>query len=80
MSATKSMELNVQRRANATPSVKRGAVVQRGHPMAEYLTYREAASRVRRSTRTIKRWRRSGMPMTFDRRGRRVVAEGTLLA
>lgn len=44
------------------------------------LTYREAARRVKRSIRTIKRWRRGGMPMTFDQQGRRVVTEQTLLA
>ena len=47
--------------------------------MAEYLTYREAARRVRRSVRTIKRWRRAGLPMSFDEQGRRVVDERTLL-
>lgn len=47
------------------------------------LTYREAARRVRRSTRTIKRWRKRGMPMTWDTRDSqrvRVVDEHTLLA
>lgn len=48
--------------------------------MAEYLTYRQAARRVQRSTRTIKRWRRSGMRMTFDKQGRRVVELPVLLA
>lgn len=51
--------------------------------MAEYLTYREAARRVRRSIRTINRWRRRGMPMGWENRdGKRVrvVAEDTLLA
>lgn len=43
------------------------------------LTYREAARRVHRSIRTIKRWRRAGMPMGWDR-GRRVVDEAVLLA
>lgn len=43
------------------------------------LTYRQAAKRVRRSTRTIKRWRRAGMPMQWED-GRRVVDEDTLLA
>lgn len=43
-------------------------------------TYREAAGRVRRSIRTIKRWRREGMPMSFDQQGRRIVEERVLLA
>lgn len=43
------------------------------------LTYREAAARVNRSVRTIKRWRRDGMPMNFDHYGRRVVTERILL-
>lgn len=30
------------------------------------LTYREAARRVHRSIKTIKRWRRQGMPMGWD--------------
>lgn len=48
--------------------------------MTRWLTYRQAATRVTRSIRTIKRWRRSGMPMTFDASGRRVVDEEVLLA
>lgn len=44
-----------------------------------WLTYREASVRVRRSIRTIKRWRREGMPMSFDPHGRRIVEEHTLL-
>jgi len=47
------------------------------------MTYREAAGAVRRSVRTIKRWRRSGMPMTWDlRHGQkvRVVDEDVLFA
>ena len=47
------------------------------------LTYREAAARVRRSIRTVNRWRRGGMPMGWERReGKRVrvVEETTLLA
>lgn len=32
------------------------------------LSYRERAKRVRRSVRTINRWRRSGMPMTWEAR------------
>jgi len=45
-----------------------------------WLTYREAARRVQRSTRAIKRWRANGMPMTFDTAGRRIVDELVLLA
>lgn len=47
------------------------------------LTYREAARRVRRSIRTINRWRRAGMPMSWETRDHqrvRVVDEDTLLA
>lgn len=37
------------------------------------LTYREAAKKVNRSVRTINRWRRHGMPMTWAvRDGNRV--------
>ncbi|MEQ6898995.1 hypothetical protein [Microbacterium sp. KR10-403] len=37
------------------------------------LTYREAATRVHRSIRTIKRWRRHGLPMSWDHQdGQRV--------
>ncbi|GAA4762477.1 hypothetical protein [Microbacterium gilvum] len=45
-----------------------------------WLTYRQAAARVDRSRRTIRRWRLNGMPMTYDAHGRRVVAEEVLLA
>lgn len=45
-----------------------------------HYTYRQAAHRVGRSIRTIKRWRRAGMPMTFDNAGMRVVEERVLLA
>ena len=51
--------------------------------MAEYLTYKEAAARVGRSVRAINRWRRNGMPMTWQSRdGKRVrvVELSTLLA
>lgn len=48
--------------------------------MTRWLTYRQAAARVRRSVRTIKRWRRQGMPMPLDERGRRIVDEENLLA
>lgn len=48
--------------------------------MAEQLTYKQAARRVNRSIRTIKRWRKNGLPMTFDSEGRRVVELRTLLA
>ncbi|MFI8593765.1 hypothetical protein ACIGCK_04955 [Microbacterium sp. NPDC078428] len=47
------------------------------------LTYREAARRVRRTIRTINRWRSRGMPMTWDTRDGqrvRVVDESVLLA
>ncbi|MGF3055627.1 hypothetical protein [Microbacterium sp. YY-01] len=50
--------------------------------MAEYLTYREAAKRVRRSVRSINRWRRGGMPMEWAKRDGqrvRVVREDILL-
>lgn len=50
--------------------------------MAE-LTYREAAVRVHRSVRTLWRWRKRGMPMTWGiRDGQRVrlVREDVLLA
>lgn len=43
------------------------------------LTYRQAARRVNRSIVTIKRWRRRGLPMTWQG-NRRVVDEHTLLA
>lgn len=45
-----------------------------------WLTYREASARVGRAVRTIKRWRREGMPMSWDPRGRRIVKEQALLA
>lgn len=45
-----------------------------------WLTYRQAAKRVKRSTRTIKRWRRNGMPMSHNEHGQRIVNENTLLA
>ena len=45
----------------------------------DHYTYREAALRVRRAIVTVKRWRRHGMPMTFDDRGRRIVDHQTLL-
>jgi transposase len=47
------------------------------------LNYREAARRVRRSIRTIKRWRLGGMPMGWEiQHGQqvRVVDEEVLLA
>ncbi len=47
------------------------------------LTYREAARRVHRSTRAIRRWRLNGMPMGWEVRGGqrvRVVEERVLLA
>jgi phage terminase Nu1 subunit (DNA packaging protein) len=51
--------------------------------MAEYLTYREAAVRTKRSIRSINRWRRGGMPMEWEKRGDqrvRVVRLDILLA
>ena len=48
-----------------------------------WLTYREAAVRVRRSVRTLWRWRKQGMPMAHGiRDGQRVrlVREDVLLA
>lgn len=47
--------------------------------MGELLTYRQAAKRVNRSVRTINRWRRNGMPMSW-RNGFRVVEITVLLA
>ena len=50
--------------------------------MTTYLSYREAAQRVGRSVRTINRWRRGGMLMTWEMRDgqrMRVVEEETLL-
>ncbi|MFM2719086.1 hypothetical protein [Microbacterium mcarthurae (nom. nud.)] len=44
-----------------------------------WLTYREAARRVRRDVRTVQRWRAAGMPMRW-RDGERVVDEEVLLA
>ncbi len=49
------------------------------------LAYREAARRVRRSVRTINRWRKAGMHMTWENQnqygqGVRVVEEDVLLA
>lgn len=51
--------------------------------MGEQLSYREAAKKVHRSVLTIKRWRRNGMPMSWERRNgqnMRVVEKDTLLA
>lgn len=48
-----------------------------------YLTYREAAARVHRSPRAIRRWRFNGMPMEWEiRDGQkcRVVDQKILLA
>lgn len=44
-----------------------------------WYTYREAARRVNRAVITIKRWRRHGMPMSWDTRGRRIVEHQVLL-
>ena len=48
--------------------------------MTYQLTYRQAARRVHRSVRTIKRWKRAGMTMTLNDEGMRVVDEAVLLA
>lgn len=45
-----------------------------------WLTYRGAADRAGRSVRSIKQWRKDGMPMGWDDRGRRIVREDILLA
>jgi len=45
-----------------------------------FYTYKGAAQRARRSVRTIKEWRRDGMKMTTDSKGRRVVSHTVLLA
>lgn len=45
-----------------------------------WYTYRQAAARTQRSVVTIKRWRRRGLPMSFDTSGRRIVEHHTLLA
>lgn len=48
-----------------------------------WLTYREGALRVRRSVRTLWRWRKQGMPMSWGMRDGqrvRVVREEVLLA
>lgn len=45
-----------------------------------WLTYRGAAERVGRSVRSMKQWRRDGMPMGWDDEGRRIVREDVLLA
>ncbi|EYT55800.1 hypothetical protein H490_0103970 [Leucobacter sp. UCD-THU] len=46
----------------------------------QWLTYREAARRVGRSVRTIKRWVKDGMPAGWDDQGRRIMREDVLLA
>ncbi|UOQ58570.1 hypothetical protein MUN78_07030 [Leucobacter allii] len=45
-----------------------------------WFTYRGAALRVDRSVRSIKQWRKDGMPMGWDELGRRIVREDVLLA
>lgn len=45
---------------------------------AKWLTYRQAARRVHRTIRTIRRWKKNGMP-TILRGGIRYVEEETLL-
>lgn len=47
--------------------------------MGNWLTYRAAAHRVGRSVRTIKRWRKGGMPMAIRADGQRIVEEKVLL-
>lgn len=42
-------------------------------------TYEDAARRVNKDPRTIKRWRRNGMPMSFNSAGERIVREDHLL-
>lgn len=44
-----------------------------------WYTYREASARVGRAPITVKRWRRNGMPMSWDTQGRRIVSHETLL-
>lgn len=44
-----------------------------------WYTYREASQRVGRAVITIQRWRRHGMPMSWDSQGRRIVDHHTLL-
>ncbi|PVE95112.1 hypothetical protein DC434_13865 [Microbacterium sp. TPD7012] len=44
------------------------------------LDYRQAARRVRRSVRTIKRWHKAGLKMSTAPDGRRLVEESRLLA
>ena len=46
--------------------------------MARQLTYKHAARVAQVHPDTVKRWRREGMPMGVDRRGRRVVDEEVL--
>lgn len=44
-----------------------------------FYTYKQAAARVGRAVVTIQRWRRHGMTMSWDTRGRRIVDHHTLL-
>lgn len=46
--------------------------------MGRMLTYRQAIVAARIGKTTIKRWRRLGMPMSTDEKGRRVVDEDVL--
>ena len=46
----------------------------------EWYTYEQAARRVSRNVRTIKKWRVRGMPMSTDEHGRRIVRRDDLLA
>jgi len=43
-------------------------------------TYTTAASRVRRSRRTIRHWKHQGLPTQLDNTGRRIIREDHLLA
>ena len=45
----------------------------------DWYTYRQAAARVRRHKRTIKKWRQKGLPMSWDNQGRRIVKHEHLL-
>lgn len=49
-------------------------------PAATWYTYRGAAVRVDRSTRSIKRWVREGLSAGWDEEGRRIIREDQLLA
>ena len=46
----------------------------------DWYTYEQAARRVGRDVQTIKRWRRRGLPMATDQKGRLIVRHDGLLA